>query len=120
MGGYRVALEVNDLAGGDDPESIVAGNIFHRAVAFGPLRATPPLGVVTALVVNGERRAARSWKGTSRPTIGAVDRILEAVGETVRAGDRIITGSIVNGRIAPGDDVVADVGDLGRVALRIA
>ncbi|TDD65338.1 hypothetical protein E1262_25550 [Jiangella aurantiaca] len=33
---FGIALELCDLGGTDDPEQIVAANVFHRAVAFGP------------------------------------------------------------------------------------
>lgn len=37
--GFGAALELVDLAAPpDDAETIVAGNVFHRTVAFGPYR----------------------------------------------------------------------------------
>jgi hypothetical protein len=47
-------------------------------------------------------------------------RILHSVGEELRPDDRVITGLIVNCSIAPGDEVIAELGSLGRVRLRIA
>jgi 2-keto-4-pentenoate hydratase len=41
------------------------------------------------------------------------------MGERLRPGDRIITGSIVQAPPAPGDRVAADLGPLGRVELAI-
>src|SRR5215208_2778634 len=44
IGGWAVALELVDLGqGGDDPEAIVAANVFHRAFALGPTRPSSDL-----------------------------------------------------------------------------
>jgi 2-keto-4-pentenoate hydratase len=42
------------------------------------------------------------------------------MGERLRAGDRLITGSVVQVPIARGDEVIADIGPLGRVKLTTA
>jgi 2-keto-4-pentenoate hydratase len=43
IAGVGVALEIVDLARPpDDPMSVVAANVFHRAVAFAPVPASPP------------------------------------------------------------------------------
>jgi hypothetical protein len=118
--GYAVALEINDLAADGDAEAIVADNIFHRAVAFGPFSATPPAGGEAALVVNGERRAAAAVRVDVAAKVAAVARVLDAVGERLEPGDLVITGLIVNTPVAPGDDVAAEIGPLGRVRLRIS
>jgi 2-keto-4-pentenoate hydratase len=41
------------------------------------------------------------------------------MGERLEAGDRIITGSVVQAPIEVDDEVVADMGPLGRVGLSI-
>jgi hypothetical protein len=46
-----------------------------------------------------------------------VGRLLEAAGEGLCAGDRIICGSICGGLLARGDEVEVEVGDLS--ALRV-
>ncbi len=46
--------------------------------------------------------------------------MLQAVGERLYAGDRLITGAVVQTPIAPGDDVIADFGALGKAQLAIA
>jgi 2-keto-4-pentenoate hydratase/2-oxohepta-3-ene-1,7-dioic acid hydratase in catechol pathway len=38
----------------------------------------------------------------------------------LQAGDRLITGSVVQVQVKPGDHVIADVGGIGRVAVAIA
>jgi hypothetical protein len=50
----------------------------------------------------------------------AGDESPEEVGERLQSGDRLITGLIVNIPVASADEVVAEVGALGRVELRIA
>jgi 2-keto-4-pentenoate hydratase len=121
IGAYAVALEIVDLKRPpDDPESVVASNDFHRAVAFGPSRPRMPTEAVTArLLVNGETRAAAEADADVAPRLCAAARVLDAVGERLRAGDRIITGLVINVPLTPGDEVIADMGRLGRVGLSI-
>jgi 2-keto-4-pentenoate hydratase len=42
------------------------------------------------------------------------------MGERLQAGDRLITGAVVQLAVAPGDEVIADLGELGRRAVTIA
>jgi 2-keto-4-pentenoate hydratase len=42
------------------------------------------------------------------------------MGERLRAGDRVITGSVVQVPVRPGDEVTADLGPLGAPRLAIA
>jgi 2-keto-4-pentenoate hydratase len=120
IGGYAAALELVDLAGTDDPERIVAENIFHRAVSFGPVQGALPSDLEGRLLVGGETRAAGAARGDYVSLVAAVARQLRAVGERLEAGDRIITGSFVQVRIGVGDHVVADLGPLGRAELSVA
>jgi 2-keto-4-pentenoate hydratase len=120
IGAYGVALEIVDLAPlPGEPESVVANNIFHRAASFG--RFGPELaGAAVSLRVNGAERAAGRWPNDLHERIVALGEILEAAGEELRRGDRIITGSIVQVPIAAGDRVSAVTGDNVVVALDIA
>ena len=122
IAGYGAALELVDL--GPTPggaESIVAGNVFHRAFALGRISRSwpdgPPLG---RLVVGGQPRACARAADDYAGLVRSVAELLGAMGERLRAGDRIITGSIVQVAVERGDEVVADVGGLGRVSLTIA
>jgi hypothetical protein len=117
---YGVGLEICDLADGESPEEVVAHNDYHRAVAFGPLVEMRPAGLEGMLLVNGKQVALARAPEDVADRIAAVDRVLAAVGDGVRPGDRVITGLVVNGAVASGDEVVADLGALGSVALRIA
>jgi 2-keto-4-pentenoate hydratase len=114
------ALEIVDLALLlNEPRSVVATNVFHRAVAFGPFERALPRGVIARLVVDGHVRASGPVPAELGPRLAAAARLLEAVGEHFRAGDRVITGSVVQVPIEIGDDVVADFGALGAVRLSI-
>lgn len=116
--GYAPALELVDLSSaGDGAEAVVAANIFHRAVAFGPPGRQLP--ATASLLVNGVVRATDVMPDVSG-RIRSADRVLAAVGERFEPGDRVITGSIVQVPVQPGDDVTADFGSRGRVSLKIA
>jgi 2-keto-4-pentenoate hydratase len=116
---YGVALEICDTALDGSIEDIVVDNDYHRAVTFGPLKDELPPDLEGVLLVNGERRAAGLAANDLTQRVAAVDRVLRAVGEELRPGDRVITGLIVKTPLASGDDVVANIGGLGRVSLRI-
>ncbi len=115
---YSPALEILDLPVlPDEPRSVVAENVFHRAVAVGELRKPLEPGLVAKLVVNGEVRAAAPVLTDLTERVLAAARLLAAAGERLQSGDRIITGSIVQEPVGQGDEVVADLGSLG--ALRV-
>ena len=116
--GYAPALELVDLSNdGAGAETVVATNIFHRAVAFGPLRTEVPAS--GSLIVNGDVRARAPVAELEERMREAAD-VLAAVGERFELGDRVITGSVVQAPLQPGDEVTADFGLLGRVTLTVA
>jgi 2-keto-4-pentenoate hydratase len=120
--GYGTALELVDLgAAPDDAEGIVATNVFHRAFALGPLdRSLPANGVAGRLVVNGQLRASASASPDFAGLVASVAELLGEMGERLQPGDRLITGSVVQVPVGPGDEVAADLGELGRVELVIS
>jgi hypothetical protein len=84
------ALELVDVARPPyEFESIVAANIWHRA------RVDVP------------------------ETVSIARRLLAAVGERLEPGDRIIAGSILQVPVGAGDEIVVDLGELGRVGATI-
>jgi hypothetical protein len=102
-----------------DPEAIVAANVFHCAFVLGA--TVPPIvldRVVGRLVVDGETRDEAPAEDVD-DRLAAAARIVAAGGDGLLAGDRIITGSIVQVPVAPGSRVVADLGPLGSVGLEI-
>jgi 2-keto-4-pentenoate hydratase len=98
----------------------VAANVFHRAVAFAPSWGELPAdGVEARLLVNGEVRDAGRCAGDIEEKIRAAAGILAEVDESLAPGDRIITGSVVQVPVVPGDRVEADLAELGRVSLQL-
>ena len=112
------ALELADPPDLDlEIEQILAGNIFHRAVAFGPRVETTDPGA-GRILVNGEEQHAVKPEGLER-MVQAVAARLEAAGEELRAGERIITGVLAPPYEAKeGDTVRLELEALGGVELR--
>jgi 2-keto-4-pentenoate hydratase len=116
------ALEIADEPDLDmEIEQILAGNIFHRAVAFGPRVETREPGAAR-IIVNGEQQHTVPADETGKrlgAMIEAVAARLADAGEELRAGDRIITGIIAPPHKAePGDTVRLELEALGSVELR--
>jgi 2-keto-4-pentenoate hydratase len=121
IAGYGAALELVDLGPPDaGPEEVVAANVYHRAFALGPLdRPWPAGGVDASLTINGERRASGAAAHDIADLVCSVAAILGFMGEGLQAGDRMIMGSIVQVSVSPGDQVIAELGALGRVQLTV-
>jgi 2-keto-4-pentenoate hydratase len=102
-----------------DLEQILAGNIFHRAVAFGPRVQTTEPGS-GRILVNGEEQHSVKPEGLEQ-MVEAVAARLEAAGEELRPGERIITGVLAPPHEAePGDTVRLELDALGGVELRFS
>ena len=102
-------------------EQILAGNIFHRAVAFGPrVQASEP--GAGRILVNGEEQHALAPRETAArldEMVAAIADRLGEVGERLRPGERIITGVLAPPHPArPGDRVRLELEALGGVELR--
>ena len=118
------ALELADQPDLDlEVEQILAGNIFHRAVAFGPRVETQDPGAARILVNGDEQHTVPADRTGERlqAMVEAVAARLEAAGEQLRAGDRIITGIIAPPHEAsPGDTVRLELERVGGVELRFS
>jgi len=115
------ALEVADEPDLDlEIEQILAGNIFHRAVAFGARVEAEQPGAARILVNGEEQHTVPAADTVERleAMVEAVAARLEAAGEELRPGDRIITGIIAPPHHAqPGDTVRLELEELGGVEL---
>jgi 2-keto-4-pentenoate hydratase len=104
-------------------EQMLAGNLFHRAVEFGP-RVEADAPGAGRILVNGEEQHTLSAEHTSANLEAMVDAVaarLEAAGEQLSAGERIITGVLVTPYEAqPGDTVRLELEALGGVELRFS
>jgi 2-keto-4-pentenoate hydratase len=123
IAGLAPALEVVDVDRPfDDVEAIVADNVFHRAVALGESAGSSLDGVEAVVVVNGaeaHKLDAASAAGDLADVVMVIAGTLDACGERLAAGDRIIAGSLTPAvPVAPGDSVTLDLGRLGRLELR--
>jgi len=120
IGRYGGALELVDLARvPGEPDAVVAANVFHRAVALADLGSAPSEKLAVTVTVDGQVRASERWPGDLPKRLHDAAVVLEAVGERLRSGDRIITGSIVQVPIGPGERVAAGFGDDASVQLEI-
>jgi hypothetical protein len=108
VAGYAAAVELCDLRGSDDEaDTIVEHNVFHRAYTLGPV-AQVRAAETGRLLVNGECRAEAPVPGDLPERVERVAELLAAMGEQLRPDDRIITGSVVQVPVAPGDAVRAE------------
>jgi 2-keto-4-pentenoate hydratase len=106
-----------------DVETILAGNIFHRAVAFGPRAETRAPGAARILVNGEEQHSVPAERAGARldEMVEAVARRLAGAGEELRPGERIITGILAPPHAArPGDTVRLELEAVGAVELRFA
>ncbi|MBX5441426.1 MAG: hypothetical protein IRZ32_07855 [Solirubrobacteraceae bacterium] len=104
IAGLGPAIELADLdLPLDDLEAVVAGNIFQRGVVLGPMDPARAGGDGTGLSAEIERDGAPVAR-TGRPLDVVGDLVdatrhvadfLGAFGERLRAGEVIITGSVV-------------------------
>ena len=115
--GYACALELCDRASDDSPEVAVSRNLGHRAFALGPVGGgTPRTG---RLLVNGQVRAEGPVPDHLDERLERVRTVLRAVGQDLMAADLVLTGPIVSTRVRAGEQVRAEVDDLGSVTLSV-
>ena len=100
VGGWSVAIELADVTPPpDDIEEILAGNIFHRHVLLGPVVDTLPSPLSFSVLKNGKEVAAtvdpEALTGELGFVLASMADTLAACGAGPRAGDIVITGSVV-------------------------
>ena len=115
--GYACALELCDRASDDGPEVAVSRNLGHRAFTLGPVGGgTPRTG---RLVVNGQVRAEGPVPDRLDERLERVRTVLRAVGQDLLTADLVLTGPIVSTRVRAGEQVRAEVDDLGSVTISV-
>jgi 2-keto-4-pentenoate hydratase len=119
------AFELVDLGDASDVEEVLAGDIFHRHVVLGPadasagasLRAEIRLGDADPKPVEDPY----ALTGEPATVVAHVATHLAAFGETLRAGEVIIAGSIVPAlAVAPGDRLRYRLDPLPEVTVQFA
>ena len=115
------AFEIADVEPTDDVERILAGDIFQRGVMLGPMAERPRLDGAARVVVNGEATTVadpEALPGRIPELLAHVGDFLPAFGEELRAGDIVITGSIVPPlAVRPGDRVEYELEGAGSVSI---
>jgi 2-keto-4-pentenoate hydratase len=116
-----VALELNDVSRPPtDAESIIACNVFHRAVILGaPVAGVAPGTLEALLRVNGELRCAAPVDVDPDALLRALAELLLEHSECLEPGDRVITGGLTHVPVSPGDQVRAEINTLGGVEVEI-
>jgi 2-keto-4-pentenoate hydratase len=126
IGALGPAIELADLdAAVADPEAILAGNIFHRAVVLGAGRHASVAELSPRIERNGDEVAAPADPQELTGELGALLRhlreLLPRYGEELRPGDVVIAGSIVPPlQIVPGDRIYYAVSPADSLELAIA
>jgi 2-keto-4-pentenoate hydratase len=115
------AFEIADVEPTDDVARILAGDIFQRGVMLGPMAERPTLDGAARVVVNGEATTVadpEALPGRIPKLLAHVAELLPAFGQELRAGDIVITGSIVPPlAVGPGDRVEYDLESVGSVSI---
>jgi 2-keto-4-pentenoate hydratase len=127
IAGLGVAIELVDIdPDADDPEAILAADIFQRHVLLGPLvEGASAAGVSARALVNGEEAASAgdATEATGDPVdlVLHVANVVGAAGESLRAGEVVICGSVVPALgVAAGDTVEVQLDPLGSLTVAFA
>jgi 2-keto-4-pentenoate hydratase len=122
VAGLGPAFEVVDV---DLPfenlESILAGNVFHRAVMLGPPRATDVARVQARVIKNGQEAGSDGADLDPAAVLRHVSAFLADHGAEVLPGQRIIAGSLTDPvPVEPGDELEVEVSPLGSLRISFA
>jgi 2-keto-4-pentenoate hydratase len=127
VAGLSAAIELVDV---DPPPAdvrkILAGNVYHRHVLLGPVRDgwTPAADLTGRALVDGTEVAATddvtALTGETLEVVRLTAELLQQCGEQLRAGDVIITGSVVPPvQLVAGHTVAVDLGPLGTLSVSV-
>jgi 2-keto-4-pentenoate hydratase len=125
IAGLSPAIELADIdAPPEDAGRVMAGNVFHRHVILGPVSQADPDAVSGRVLRDGEEIAANDrpadLTGRVEDLVRLTAEALAAHGEGFRAGDVLITGSIVPGQpVEPGQRLTAELPPLGSLSVEL-
>jgi 2-keto-4-pentenoate hydratase len=115
-----VALEIVDVYQAGAMHEVVASNVFHRAVAFGPTRRDAnPKSVTARLKTDGQTVSTKTVEVDPARTVWTMARLVGAVDQQLRAGDWILGGSLIHLPIAADHEVTAVLDGFGEVSLKV-
>ena len=130
IAGLGPAIELVDVdRPPDDVAAILAGNIYQRGIILGARNASRAGGVLDGLLGriarNGIEIASTSdpqaLTGELLGIVGHVADVLAEWGDKLRAGQIIITGSIVPPLwVAAGEEIMFNLDPVGSVSIRFA
>ena len=100
VSGWSIAIELADIhTPPTDIEEILGGNIYHRHVVFGPVVAARPDDLVVAVWCDGSAVAdtatPEALTGELGHVLASTASTLASCGQSLSAGDVVITGSVV-------------------------
>lgn len=122
------SIEIVDLGNPDDIEQVLAENLFHRAFLFGPFTEVSGDDLADARL-SVARDGSEPQTGIDPATLlGDLVEVVRAVadqvplaGDELRAGDVVMTGSVVPAiAISGGERFEVTLADAGSVSLVIA
>lgn len=103
----------------DELEDVIAHDIFHRGVVLGPRTGDRPSAA--RVFVDGEQVEAPALSADLEEMVGVVVRRLTDAGETLQAGDVIITGTLMPPpQLQAGMSMRLELDPLGAVDVTVA
>jgi 2-keto-4-pentenoate hydratase len=123
IAGLGPALELVDLdVSFADIEPVLAGNICHRGVVFGPeVPGADPFAMAATVTKDGAVVAEGTLTKDPAATVAFVRSYLATHGSALEAGQRIICGSVVPPvAVAPGDALDVSFGPFGTLRVEFS
>jgi 2-keto-4-pentenoate hydratase len=125
--GLSAAIELADVdVPPSDPETILSGNIYHRHLILGPVSGgrSRAEDVSARVLRDGELVGSTDEPEELTGEIVEVVRLtgehLRASGEALRAGEIVITGSVLPPlEVFPGETIVAEIPPLGSLSVTL-
>jgi 2-keto-4-pentenoate hydratase len=112
----------------EDIGDVLAGNIFHRAVILGepdPTRTDGGVAGLRARVARGSSELVdtsdlETLTGEIVSILGHAAALLRSVGESLRAGEVVIMGSVVPPiPVRPGDEITFELAPMAPISVRV-